>query len=225
MKVIGDIYFYEWTSYFENNCNSFYIGGDIQALIDPGLKSFVPDLLSRMHEEDGIDTAKIKYVINTHSHPDHYDGSELFSGKEGVQIGLHPEEMKFMQKDGGGAYLYELFGLPAPKVKVNLPLQDGKLSLGGEEFEVILAPGHSPGSIGLYWLKWKALFCGDVIFDRNVGRTDFPGGSGEILKKSITELSRIETDFLLPGHMGIVKGSKAVKENFKIVMESIFPYI
>jgi hydroxyacylglutathione hydrolase len=222
MKIIGDIYFYEWTSFFENNCNSFYIGGNVQALIDPGLTNFVPDLLGKM-EEDGLDPSRIKYVINTHSHPDHYQGSELFSGKGGVQIALHPAESEFMKK--GGAELYNLFGLKSPQIVVNLPLSEGELELGGETFQVILAPGHSPGSIGLYWPKWRALFCGDVIFDRNVGRTDFPGGSGDLLKKSITDLSLLETDFLLPGHMGIVKGSKAVKDNFKIVMESIFPYI
>jgi len=222
MKIVGDIYFYEWTSFFENNCNSFYVGGNVQALIDPGLTNFVPDLLGRM-EEDGLDPSRIKYIINTHSHPDHYQGSELFSGKDGVQIGLHPAESEFMKK--GGAELYNLFGLKSPQIAVNLPLDEGGLELGGETFQVILAPGHSPGSIGLYWPKWRALFCGDVIFDRNVGRTDFPGGSGDLLKKSITDLSLLDTDFLLPGHMGIVKGSKAVKDNFKIVMESIFPYI
>lgn len=222
MKIIGDIYFYEWTSFFENNCNSFYIGGNVQALIDPGLTNFVPDLLGRM-EEDGLDPSRIKYIINTHSHPDHYQGAELFSGKDGVQIGLHPAESEFMKK--GGAELYNLFGLKSPQIAVNLPLDEGGLELGGETFQVILAPGHSPGSVGLYWPKWRALFCGDVIFDRNVGRTDFPGGSGDLLKKSITDLSLLDTDFLLPGHMGIVKGSKAVKDNFKIVMESIFPYI
>ena len=222
MKIVGDIYFYEWTSFFENNCNSFYIGGNVQALVDPGLTNFVPDLLGRM-EEDGLDPSRIKYIINTHSHPDHYQGSELFSGKDGVQIGLHPAESEFMKK--GGAELYNLFGLKSPQIAVNLPLDEGGLELGGETFQVILAPGHSPGSVGLYWPKWRALFCGDVIFDRNVGRTDFPGGSGDLLKKSITDLSSLDTDFLLPGHMGIVKGSKAVKDNFKIVMESIFPYI
>ena len=222
MKIVGDIYFYEWTSFFENNCNSFYIGGNVQALIDPGLTNFVPDLMGRM-EEDGLDPSRIKYIINTHSHPDHYQGSELFSGKDGVQIGLHPAESEFMKK--GGAELYNLFGLKSPQIAVNLPLDEGGLELGGETFQVILAPGHSPGSVGLYWPKWRALFCGDVIFDRNVGRTDFPGGSGDLLKKSITDLSLLDTDFLLPGHMGIVKGSKAVKDNFKIVMESIFPYI
>lgn len=222
MKIIGDIYFYEWTSFFENNCNSFYIGGNVQALIDPGLTNFVPDLLGRM-EEDGLDPSRIKYIINTHSHPDHYQGSELFSGKDGVQIGLHPAESEFMKK--GGAELYSLFGLKSPKITVDLPLNEGGLELEGETFQVILAPGHSPGSIGLYWPKWRALFCGDVIFDRNVGRTDFPGGSGDLLKKSITDLSLLDTDFLLPGHMGIVKGNKAVKDNFKIVIESIFPYI
>ncbi len=222
MKLVGDIYVYEWTNSFENNCNSFYIGGTVQALIDPGLKSFVPDLLDRM-EKDGIQRSQIKYIINTHSHPDHYEGSELFSSKAGIEIALHTEELEFMKE--GGAILYDLFGLNTPAVEINLPLSEGDLELGGELFKVILTPGHSPGSIVLYWPKWKALFCGDVIFERNVGRTDFPGGSGTTLKKSIERISELDTDFLMPGHMGIVKGNKAVKENFTIVMESIFHYL
>ena len=44
MKLSNDIYLYEWTNSFENNCNSFYIGGNVQALIDPGLTGYVPDL-------------------------------------------------------------------------------------------------------------------------------------------------------------------------------------
>ncbi len=222
MKLVGDIYVYEWTNYFENNCNSFYIGGAVQALIDPGLKAFVPDLLDKM-EKDGIQRSQIKYVINTHSHPDHYEGSELFNSKKGIMIALHTEELEFMKKEG--ALLYELFGLNVPKIEINLPLIEGDLALGGELFKVMLTPGHSPGSIVLYWPKWKALFCGDVIFERNVGRTDFAGGNGKALKESIERISELETDFLLPGHMGIVKGSRAVKENFTIVMESIFHFL
>ena len=53
MKLNNDIYVYEWTNYFDNNCNSFYIGGEVQALIDPGLTRYVPDLLKQM-SVDGI---------------------------------------------------------------------------------------------------------------------------------------------------------------------------
>jgi len=90
---------------------------------------------------------------------------------------------------------------------------------------VILIPGHSPGSVGFYWPKRKALFCGDVIFDRSVGRTDFPGGSGTLLKASIRNLADFDIECLLPGHMGIVDGAESVRRNFRIVIQQIFPYI
>ena len=70
MKLKNDIYVYEWTNAYENNCNSYFIGGNVQALIDPGLTGYVPDLLNRM-SADGIKKEDIRYVINTHSHPDH----------------------------------------------------------------------------------------------------------------------------------------------------------
>jgi len=38
MRISEEIYVYEWTDYFDNNCNSFYIGGDAKVLVDPGLK-------------------------------------------------------------------------------------------------------------------------------------------------------------------------------------------
>ncbi|NLX52526.1 MAG: MBL fold metallo-hydrolase, partial [Deltaproteobacteria bacterium] len=37
MKYREDIYVYEWANYFDNNCNSYYIGGNVKALVDPGL--------------------------------------------------------------------------------------------------------------------------------------------------------------------------------------------
>ena len=53
MKFRDDIYIYEWANYFDNNCNSYYIGGGVQALIDPGLTRYLPDLLNQM-ANDGI---------------------------------------------------------------------------------------------------------------------------------------------------------------------------
>ena len=221
MRFSEDIYVYEWTSYFDNNCNSYYIGGDVQALNDPGLKKYLPDLLKSM-EEDGISEEDIRYVINTHSHPDHYEGSVQFNDSD-VKIGLHEREIQFL--DSGGSQLYDLFGLRFPNVAINLIMKDGEITLGGETFQIILVPGHSPGSLGLYWPRRKALFPGDVIFDQNVGRSDFPGGDGELLKKSILSLSKLDVDSLFPGHMGVVDGNAKVRKNFEMVIKHIFPYI
>lgn len=221
MKLPNDIYIYEWTNSFDNNCNSFYIGGGVNALIDPGLTRYLPDLLSQM-AADGIEKEDIHYIINTHSHPDHLQASELFDTKE-VKIALHAKEMEFLQ--GIGGELYDLFGIPVPQIQINLPLQEGSITLGDQDFTIILAPGHSPGSIGLYWPAQKALFCGDVIFDQNIGRTDFPGGSGALLKKSILSFSKLDLELLFPGHMGIVQGREKIQDNFNIVIQNIFPYI
>ena len=221
MKLINDIYVYEWTNNFDNNCNSYYIGGGVQALIDSGLSRYVPDLLKQM-SADGIKKEDIKYVVNTHSHPDHLQGSELFD-QSTVQIAMHRQEIDFLK--GAGGELYELFGIPVPKIQINLPLDEGSISLGDQEFKIILAPGHSPGSIGLYLPAQKALFSGDVIFEQNIGRTDFPGGNGSLLKKSIISFSQLDLELLFPGHMGIVSGKDKVSANFKMVIKNVFPYI
>jgi hydroxyacylglutathione hydrolase len=221
MKLKNDIYVYEWTNNFDNNCNSYYIGGGVGALVDPGLTRYLPDLLTQM-SADGIKKEDISYIINTHSHPDHFQASELFD-PEAVKIALHPEELQFLK--GAGGELYELFGIAVPSIQINFPLAEGSIALGDQQFKIILAPGHSPGSIGLYWPDQKALFCGDVIFEQNIGRTDFPGGNGALLKKSILSFSQLDCELLLPGHMGIVAGKENVQDNFNIVIQNIFPYI
>jgi glyoxylase-like metal-dependent hydrolase (beta-lactamase superfamily II) len=110
-------------------------------------------------------------------------------------------------------------------VDVTLPLKAGEVKLGGETFEISIVPGHSPGSIGFYWPAKKVLFPGDVIFQMNVGRSDFQGGDSKFLKQSIRDLSKLDVEYLLPGHMGMVTGSGNVKKNFEKVIEGIFPYL
>ena len=164
----------------------------------------------------------IKYIVNTHSHPDHFQGAELFD-QSVVKIALHRKELEFLK--GVGGELYGLFGISVPQMQINLPFDEGIINLGDQAFKIILAPGHSPGSIGLYWPEKKVLFCGDVIFKQNVGRTDFPGGNGSLLKKSIISFAELDLELLFPGHMGIVSGRDKVQDNFNIVIQNVFPYI
>jgi glyoxylase-like metal-dependent hydrolase (beta-lactamase superfamily II) len=70
------------------------------------------------------------------------------------------------------------------------------------EFEVRFTPGHTPGHSVLYSAAAGVCFCGDLIFEAGVGRTDLPGGSWEQLASSIrTQIFTLPDETrLLSGH-------------------------
>ena len=117
------------------------------------------------------------------------------------------------------------FGMDPPEFKWDTMLDDSRLKVGAIELELVPAPGHSPESVCFYHRAYKALICGDVVFEMNTGRVDFPGGSGETLKESIEGLARLDIEYLLPGHMGVVAGAKIVKANFDFIRSNVFPWL
>ena len=116
--------------------------------------------------------------------------------------------------------------VPSLKVHVLIALlQEGDLRVGNVNFQVTHTPGHSPGSMCLYWTETKALLTGDVVFNQGIGRTDLPGGDGEKLKESINMISRLDVDYLFTGHGDIVAGPERVQSNFEEIKRVWFAYI
>jgi hydroxyacylglutathione hydrolase len=76
------------------------------------------------------------------------------------------------------------------------------LNLGKTEFKVLHAPGHTPGHVMFYCPSESVLFCGDVIFQSSIGRTDLPRGSYAVLLESIREqvMTLPDETRLLNGH-------------------------
>ncbi len=221
MKLDSDLYAYPWMSTQENNCNSYWIGGEIPVLIDPGHQHLVKSLLTQM-EKDKNRLEDIRLIIATHVHPDHFEASQTFA-RAGVLMALHPEEEKFMQEVGGE--FYRAFGMEMPEIKVDFLLREGELKLGAKTLQVLHTPGHSPGSISLYWPEKKVLFTGDTVFPMGVGRTDFPGGDGNLLRESIERLARLDAEWLLPGHGEVIKGKKNIQRNFGYIQTNFFDYL
>jgi hydroxyacylglutathione hydrolase len=112
-------------------------------------------------------------------------------------------------------------GIPEP----DFFLQEGELKVGSNSFRVILTPGHSPGSVCLYWPAQKVLFTGDVVFNQGVGRTDLPGGNGKLLKESIQRLAAFDSEYLLSGHGEIISGAENVRANFQMIEREWFGYL
>ena len=221
MKLNSQLFYYPWTNFSINNCNTYLIGNQSFILVDPGLDFCLPEVLAEM-TKDGIDPDKIDLVITTHSHPDHFEGVRSFVSK-GIKLALHEDEDKFLRQHGNG--FYSMFGITLPAYRAASYLKEGACELHGIAMEMYHTPGHSPGSISIYLPDSKALIAGDVIFQSGVGRTDFPGGNGKLLKKSIDRLAQLDTEYLLPGHGDLVIGKERVKRNFDYVADVYYGMI
>ena len=221
MKLTNDVFIYPWTNVSINNCNTYLINEKHPILIDTGLSMCLNGVLEDINN-DGLDPDTIELIISTHSHPDHFDGVKHFMKKD-TKMALHRDEDTFLKETGKG--FYNMFGLQMPEYRVDTYLQEGSLTLNNTVMEIYHTPGHSPGSVSLYLPDSKTLIVGDVIFQAGVGRTDFPGGDGSLLKKSIDKLSTLDIEYLLPGHGDIVESADRVKRNFDYVAQVYYNII
>ena len=129
----------------------------------------------------------IKYILMTHGHFDHFGGLsqllEKFPGK--IDICLHKDDfLLWKSKGNANEFGFDLATPPDPSILV----EDRQiLKLGEEEIEVRYTPGHTPGHVVYYSKTAQTVFCGDLIFDHGVGRTDLAGGDFNRLARSIHE--------------------------------------
>lgn len=142
----------------------------------------------------------VEYILLTHGHFDHIDGvAELKKHFPDAKIGIHESDADCLGDDS--LSLARGFGrLFSKKAKADIILHDGDiLPLGNKEINVIHTPGHTRG--GVTYMISDCLFTGDTLFYLSVGRTDFPGGSYEVLNNSVCRLFDIDGEFTVyPGH-------------------------
>jgi glyoxylase-like metal-dependent hydrolase (beta-lactamase superfamily II) len=219
MKVTDGLHAFLWTSPSANNCNTYLIDGPARILIDPGHLHLFEHVEVQLRVL-GIEISDIDLVLVTHAHPDHFEAARLFKNQPAL-FAVSPEDWRMIQEIG--KHMGPMFDLDA--YTPDFLLGPGNLDLKGIRLEVIPSPGHSPGSVVLYWPARKALFSGDVLFLDSLGRTDLPGGNGGALKQSIKALESLDLELLLPGHGDILSGGAQVRSNFKRVEEFWFNYI
>ncbi|MGB9915078.1 MAG: MBL fold metallo-hydrolase [Candidatus Bathyarchaeales archaeon] len=155
-------------------------------IIDPGFESAAEAEQIFHYVEQGL--LKVKFIVNTHGHPDHISGDRLLKKKYGAPICIHSYDT------------HCLHGLDAAAEPANVMLVDDMvLEFGKVTLKVLHTPGHTPGSISL--LGERLVFTGDTLFAGSIGRTDFPGGSDNDMRCSLRKLLSLPDHYVVyPGH-------------------------
>ncbi|MDY6952211.1 MAG: MBL fold metallo-hydrolase [Thermodesulfobacteriota bacterium] len=218
MEIAPHLHAFIWRDLMANNCNTYMVDASKRVLIDPGHRSLFRHVQQGLTDLE-IALDQIDLVMVTHGHPDHVEAVQLFAPP--TQVAMSQEDYRFMKEVR--TPLLRMGGLDG--FEPDFFLQEGWLNVGGETFQVLSTPGHSPGSVSLYWPEQKALFTGDVVFSGGVGRTDFPGGKARRLKESIQRMAELDVEHLLPGHGECVSGKKSVEANFQIIERQWFDYL
>lgn len=186
------------------NCYVLY-GNNEALMVDPaGAKS---EVLEFLKEHD----LALQAIINTHGHADHILGNAWFKEQTKVPLWIHSRDQAYLQDDS--LSLATWLGIDMPQVQADRLLEDGDiLKVGGQTLEVLHTPGHSPGSICLYWSG--GLISGDTLFLQSVGRTDLPGGDKELLAESLARIAMLPQETLIyPGHGPSTTLVRELKEN------------
>ncbi len=170
------------TNCYVANCNETQEA----IIIDPGLdySSEAKPIFNYIVEK----ALKIKFIVNTHGHPDHIRGDGLFKRTYGVPICIHAEDAHLIRDPETD--------IPPP----NVLLKNGdKIRFGTETLRVIHTPGHTPGGVSL--VGENLVFTGDTLFAGSIGRTDFQGGSDSDMRLSLKKLLSLPDSFTVyPGH-------------------------
>ncbi len=162
-------------------------------IIDPAAE--IPKIMNKI-KNNGV---KIKYIVNTHAHPDHIAGNKEMKALTGAKIVLHGADVTFFQTEEAKDVFRALGLFCLPEADILVKDKD-VLEMGTLKINIIHTPGHTPGSICVY-INGN-LFTGDTLFVGAVGRTDLPGGSFEQLLGSIKEkiLPLPDETIIWPGH-------------------------
>jgi glyoxylase-like metal-dependent hydrolase (beta-lactamase superfamily II) len=178
-------------------CNC-YVVGDPETkeavVVDPG-----GDAERLVAELDGLGVV-VTAIVATHAHFDHLIAGEAVRAHTGAPFYLHPSDRFLLDWWHESGRMFLGIELPPPP-EIDADATDGLvLPAGSTKLEILHTPGHSPGSISL--VSEDALYSGDALFARSVGRTDLPGGDTKVLVDAIKSKLFAFDDAtpVLPGH-------------------------
>jgi glyoxylase-like metal-dependent hydrolase (beta-lactamase superfamily II) len=162
-------------------------------IIDPGAE------FNRIDSEIVELGVKPKMILLTHAHGDHIGAVLEFVEKYNIPVYIHEDDAKALVDSD--INLTKVLFRKEVTINPDVKLKDGdKIVLGDLEFEIIHTPGHTLGGISIK--VENIMMTGDTLFNKSIGRTDFPGGSFDQIIDSIkNKIFKYDDETIVyPGH-------------------------
>ena len=162
-------------------------------LIDPACSNVYEQQVLQNY----LESFDVRAIIATHGHLDHLWGAAWATQKWYSPVLMHEADIPMaeaMQQQ------YDLFGIQ--RHAESFPIEDiSNFKSQISNLQILHTPGHTPGSICLYWPDEEVLLSGDTLFRMGFGRTDLPGGDFSQLIASLQSLFTLPaTTQVYPGH-------------------------
>jgi glyoxylase-like metal-dependent hydrolase (beta-lactamase superfamily II) len=179
-------------------CNCSIVGDETSReamVIDPG--DDIDEILALIAKHN----LRVKQIVITHAHIDHVGGATKLRAATGAPILLNQNDYALLKMlDAQAAWV----GMKSPgKVEIDQSVEQADtVRAGSITANVLHTPGHTEGSICLYFPAEKTLVAGDTLFAGSIGRTDLPGGSFEKIIQSLhgTVMALPDETVVVPGH-------------------------
>jgi glyoxylase-like metal-dependent hydrolase (beta-lactamase superfamily II) len=165
--------------------NTYLFGSDEVAVLDPG-----PVIESHLNKILEVADAPIRWVIVTHTHPDHSPAARELARATGAELlGRLPPE---------GHHQDMTF---AP----DRVLADGdRISIDGVEVEAVHTPGHASNHVCYLHTQLNWVFTGDHVIDGSTVVIDPPDGNMKHYLESLAKVKGLRPAALAPGHGEII---------------------
>jgi len=179
-------------------CNCSILGDETTRdamVIDPGDDIADVQAIIQKHK------LQVRQIVITHAHIDHVGGAMKLRQATGAPILMNQNDYALVKMlDMQAAWL----GMRPPgQVEIDRSIGDAdKVEAGPLVANIIHTPGHTEGSVCLYFPVQQKLIAGDTLFAGSIGRTDLPGGSYDKIIRSLHDkvLALPDETMVVPGH-------------------------